>query len=49
MKKWLSLLVAVVLTLGLTSFAAAEQVETIEVAYMLTMNAAEQRVWSRKS
>ena len=34
---------ALTLMLGMTSFASAEQVETIEVAYMLTMNAAEQR------
>ena len=43
MKKWLSFLMALTLALGMTSFASAEQVETIEVAYMLTMNAAEQR------
>ena len=43
MKKWLSFLMALTLALGMTSFASAEQVETIEAAYMLTMNAAEQR------
>ena len=33
MKKWLSFLMALTLALGMTSFASAEQVETIEVAY----------------
>ena len=43
MKKLLSFLMAAVLTLSLCGYAAADEVETIEVAYMLTMNAAEER------
>ena len=43
MKKLLSILMAAVLALSLCGYAAADEVETIEVAYMLTMNAAEER------
>lgn len=43
MKKVLSFLVALVMALGCFGFAAADEVETIEVAYLLAMNAAEQR------
>lgn len=42
MKKWMAILLTVAMLLGMTSFAAAE-VETIEVGYLLAMNAAEER------
>ena len=43
MKKVLALVLALTLVLAGISFAAAEGVETVKVAYMLTMNPAEQR------
>lgn len=43
MRKLLTLLLALALILSGISFASAENVETVKVAYMLTMNPAEQR------
>ena len=43
MKRMLAVLVVLVMTLGMFTFASADEVETIEVAYLLAMNAAEER------